>query len=64
MHKKHHPVLFRQLKDVDMYLQYNKMTNLRLTLKNLIAYYQEVKLVSENDAIMMSIPHLTNRDTH
>ena len=47
-----------------MYLQYNKMTNLRLALKNLIAYYQEVKLVSENDAIMMSIPRLTNRDTH
>ena len=34
-HKKHQSVLLRQLKDVDMYLQYNKITNLRLAIEQL-----------------------------
>lgn len=34
-HKKHQSVLLRQLKDVDMYLQYNKITNLRLAVEKL-----------------------------
>ena len=31
----HHTPLLRQLKDVDMYLQYNKITNLKLAVKKL-----------------------------
>jgi vancomycin resistance protein VanW len=34
-HKKHQSVLLRPLKDVDMYLQYNKITNLRLAIEKL-----------------------------
>lgn len=34
-HKKHQSVLLRQLKDVDMYLQYNKITNLHLAVEKL-----------------------------
>ena len=34
-HKKHQSVLLRQLKDVDMYLQYNKITNLRLAIEQI-----------------------------
>lgn len=34
-HKKHQSILLRQLKDVDMYLQYNKITNLRLAIEQL-----------------------------
>lgn len=35
VHKKHQSILLRQLKDVDMYLQYNKITNLRLAIEKL-----------------------------
>ena len=34
-HKKHQSVLLRPLKNVDMYLQYNKITNLRLAVEKL-----------------------------
>ncbi|MCQ2975269.1 MAG: VanW family protein [Bacteroidales bacterium] len=33
--KKHKSILLRQLKNVDMYLQYNKITNLKLAIKNI-----------------------------
>lgn len=35
LHKKHQSILLRQLKDVDMYLQYNKITNLSLAIEKL-----------------------------
>jgi Uncharacterized vancomycin resistance protein len=34
-HKKHQSILLRPLKNVDMYLQYNKITNLRLAIDKL-----------------------------
>lgn len=35
LHKQHKSILLRPLKDVDMYLQYNKITNLRLAIEQL-----------------------------
>lgn len=35
LHKKYQSILLRQLKDVDMYSQYNKITNLSLAIEKL-----------------------------
>lgn len=55
-HKKHQSVLLRQLKDVDIYFQYNKMTNLRIVIEKL-----NVSIIKLNP--LFSIWHKVGRPT-